>query len=166
MFTHWKKIAATLTTATLLSLGTQLCLAQDHAHGHGHEATAPAQLSLNNGQKWATDDSLRQGMIRIRNALAADLTAIHSGKATAKQYQALAQKTNEQISFMVQNCKLDPKADAMLHLLLGDIIAGADAMGGKNSSEARKGAEKIAQALEEYGAYFNHPGWHGVMHSR
>lgn len=166
MFTHWKKVAATLATAVLLSLGTQQCLAQDHAHGHDHDATAPAQLALDNGQKWATDDSLRQGMIRTRNALAANLAAIHSGKATAKEYQALAQKTNEQVSFMVQNCKLDPKADAMLHLLLGDIIAGADAMAGKNSSEARKGAEKIAQALEEYGAYFNHPGWHGVMHSR
>lgn len=167
MCIKWKKIAASLGAVALLSVGAQTGFAQDHDHNHGHahETAGPAQLSLNNGQKWATDDNLRQGMSRIRDALAADLPAIHSGKASAKQYKALAQKTQEQISFMVSNCKLDPKADAMLHLLLGDILAGADAMQGKSGSEARKGAEKVANALEEYGVYFNHPAWHGVMHS-
>lgn len=167
MFTQLKKIAAALSAAALLSVASQPGLAQehDHNHGHAHDMAGPAQLSLNNGQKWATDDNLRQGMSHIRDALVADLPAIHSGKASKKQYQALAQKTQEQISFMVSNCKLDPKADAMLHLLLGDIIAGADAMREKSSSEARKGAEKISRALEDYGVYFNHPGWHGAMHS-
>ena len=63
---------------------------------------------------------------------------------------------------MVKNCKLDENADAMLHLLLADIIAGADAMAGQDSSEARKGAEKIAHALENYPTYFDHPGWRGL----
>jgi len=167
MFTQWKKIAAILSATALLSAVAQPGLAEEHHHGHdhGHEMTAPAQLGLNNGQKWATDDSLRQGMSRIRDALAADLPAIHSGKATVKQYRGLAQKTNEQISFMVNNCKLEPETDAMLHLLLGEIMAGAEAMQKKNGNEARKGAEKISRALEDYGVYFNHPDWHGVMHS-
>ena len=102
-------------------------------------------------------------MDRIRNALSAELHAIHTGKATAEQYRALAMKTNDQIAFMVKNCKLEPKADEMLHLVLADIIAAADAMSGKDIGEARKGAEKIAAALENYGTYFAHPGWHGVM---
>lgn len=160
MFTQWKTIAATLSTAALLSVGALPALAQDH--DHSHETAGPAQLTLNNGQKWATDDNLRQGMSRIRDALTEELPAIQAGKATAEQYRALVQKTNDQITFMVRNCKLDPQADAMLHLLLADIIAGADAMRGKNGSEARKGAEKIAHALDDYGAYFDHPGWHGV----
>jgi hypothetical protein len=164
MSSQWKKIAATLTTAALLSVGTQQVLAQDH--GHAHEAAAPAKLTLNKGQKWATDANLRQGMNRIREAMAADLPAIHGGKATVKQYRALAQKTNEQISFMVQTCKLEPEADAMLHLLLADIIAGADAMRDKGVGEARLGAEKIVQALEDYGVYFSHPGWRGLTPSR
>ena len=164
MFIQWKKMAATLSAAVLLSVSAGTALAQDHDHGHSHDAGEPAQLTLNNGKKWAADGNLRQGMSRIRDALAAELPAIHSGKATAEQYRSLAQKTNDQIAFMVKNCKLEPKADAMLHLVLADIIAGSDAMMAQGGSEARKGAEKIARALENYGAYFEHPGWHGMTH--
>lgn len=162
MVTRWKNIAATLSAATLLSVGAGAALAQGHGHSHdaGHDAGKSAQLTLNNGKKWATDASLRQGMSRIRDALAEELPAIHAGKATAKQYRALSQKANDQIAFMVKNCKLDEDADAMLHLLLADIIAGVDAMMVQDSSEARKGAEKIAHALENYATYFDHPGWH------
>lgn len=160
MLTPWKRIAATLSAATLLCLGAQPALAHDH--DHSHEAVGPAQLTLNNGQKWATDNNLRQGMTRIRDELAADLPAIEAGKATAEQYRALAQKTDDQIAFMFQNCKLDRDADAMLHIILADIIAGADAMKGPDGNEAREGAEKIARALDNYGTYFDHPGWHGA----
>jgi len=148
MFTQWRILIATLSTAVLLSMSVKIALAQEHHHEHSAEA--PAQLTLNNGKKWDTDDNLRQGMSRIRDALSAELHAIHSGKATAEQYRALAQKTNDQIAFMVKNCKLDPKADAMLHLVLADIIAGADAMAEKDISHARKGAEKIARELDCY----------------
>ena len=68
MVSRWKKIAATLATAALLSVGTQPVLAQEHEHSH--DTAAPAQLTLNNGQKWVTDDNLRLGMSRIRDALA------------------------------------------------------------------------------------------------
>ena len=158
MFNRWKKIAASLSIAALLGVGAGTTLAQDHSHSH--DTGGAAQLTLNSGKKWATDANLRQGMSRIRDALAAELPAIHAGKTTAKQYQTLAQKANDQIAFMVKNCKLDE--DAMLHLLLADIIAGADAMVGQDSSEARKGAEKIAHALENYATYFDHPGWRGL----
>lgn len=163
LLTQWKKIAATLSAALLLTAVAETTMAQEHSHSHGHEK--PAQLTLNNGNKWTSDDNLRQSMSRIRDALAAELPAIHSGKATAEQYRALAQKTNDQIAFMVKNCKLEPKADAMLHLVLADIVAGADAMKAQDGSGARKGAEKIARALDSYGAYFDHPGWHGMKHA-
>lgn len=164
MFTQWKKTIAILSIAALPGMGAEIALAQEHSHSHAHHdhAGETARLTLNNGKKWETDANLRQGMDGIRDALSAELHAIHTGKATAEQYRALAQKTNDQIAFMVKSCKLEPKADAMLHLLLADIIAGADAMSGKDINEARKGAEKIAEALDNYGNYFVHPGWHGI----
>ena len=70
MFTQWKKIAATLSTAALLSVSAGAVLAQNHDHDHSHGMEEPAQLTLNNGKKWTTDDNLRQGMSRIRDALA------------------------------------------------------------------------------------------------
>lgn len=164
MFASWKKIAALLSVAALLNASATLAQAQDHQHSHAHEK--PAQLTLNNGKKWISDDSLRQGMSLIRDALSAELPAIHSGKATAEQYRTLAQKTNDQIAFIVKNCKMEQKMDAVLHLVLADIIAGSDAMMAKDGNHARHGAEKIAKALDNYGAYFDHPGWHGATHGR
>jgi len=66
---------------------------------------------------------------------------------------------NKQIAFMIQSCKLDKDADAMLHLVLADIIAGADALSGQDMEKAQQGAKKIVHALENYGIYFEHPGW-------
>ena len=163
MFKQSRKIIAILSTAMLLSLGAKIALAADHSHSHEGHAQETPQLTLNKGSKWETDASLRQGMSRIRDALSTELHAIHTGKATAEQYQALAQETNDQIAFMVNNCKLEQNTDEMLHLVLAEIIAGADAMAGKDIGEARKGAEKIANALDNYGSYFAHPGWHGVQ---
>lgn len=160
MLIQWKKMAVTLSATALLSMAPVMVSAQGHSHSH--DAAEPAQLTLNNGRKWATDDNLRLAMSRIRDALAAELPAIHSGKATAAQYRALAQKTDDQIAFMVKNCKLEPQADAMLHLVLADIIAGSDAMKGKDSNEAHKGAAKIAHALDNYAAHFDHPGWRSL----
>lgn len=159
MFTQWKIIAATLSAALLFGLSAGVVSAQEHSHSHG-EGTS-TQLTLDHGKKWATDDSLRQGMSRIRDALNAELHAIHSDKFTVGQYQALAQKMNEQLAFMVKNCRLEPKADAVLHLILADIIAGTDILLAQQG-EAHQGVVKIVHALENYAAYFDHPGWHGL----
>ncbi|MDP2784316.1 MAG: hypothetical protein Q8O38_06950 [Sulfurimicrobium sp.] len=140
-------------------LGAGVPAAHAHDHEHSHEADAPQQLTLKNGHKWATDISLRQAMSRIRAEMAASQPFIHEGKISLQQYQGLAKKVNEQIAFMVQNCKLDKEADAMLHLVLAEIIAGADALAGQDMDKAHQGAERITHALENYGAYFEHPGW-------
>lgn len=163
LIAQWKKTATALSAALLLTVASGTVMAQEHNHSHDHEKQA--QLTLDNGKKWVTDGNLRQAMGLIREALTAELPAIHSGKATTEQYRALAQKTNDQIAFMVKNCKLEQKADAMLHLVLADIIAGSDAMAAQDGKAARKGAEKIAQALENYGTYFDHPDWHGAKHA-
>ena len=164
MFIQWKKPAATLSAAILLCMSPAAVSAQEHghSHGHAHDMEKPVQLTLNDGKKWTTDSSLRQGMSRIRDALNAELPAIHSGKATAEQYQALAQKVNDQLAFMVKNCKLEPKADAVLHLILADIIAAADILQAQHGGEAHQGAVKIVHALENYAVYFDHPGWQGL----
>lgn len=144
--------------AVLLGAGAP-ALAHDHDHSHD---SGPAQLTLNNGKKWATDDNLRQAMSRIRDELTTELPAIRQDRSTPGKRQKLAQEVNNQIAFMVQNCKLDRDADAMLHLVLADIIAGAEALAGPDHNAARQGAERIAQALDGYGTHFDHPGWQGV----
>ena len=131
--------------------------AAEHAHAHGHDAP---KLALNAGKKWATDDPLRQGMTKIRNAVAAKLPAVHRGNMSAGQYDALGAEIDTQIAHIVQNCKLDPKADEALHVILADLIEGNETLQGKKAKQARSaGVERVVSSLDRYGRYFDHPGW-------
>lgn len=152
-----------------LSLGlaaTGLVAAEKAAHKPDHDhAAAPAKLTLDEGRKWATDEPLRKGMENIRHAVDARLHDIHEGKLGAAGYGALASKVNGEVSNIVSNCKLEPKADAQLHLVIADILQGVEAMKGKTTKAKReKGAEKVVRALDSYGTYFDHPGWEPIRH--
>jgi len=130
---------------------------------HTHEA-APAKLQLDHGKKWATDEPLRRGMGAIRAAMAERLDAIHRNKLTADEYRALGATVDQEVARIVAECKLEPKADAMLHLVIADLMAGAEVMQGKAKTKAKplSGAHKVVQALNAYGKYFDHPGWEGL----
>lgn len=132
--------------------------AQPHEHDHG--AAAPAKLSLDHGRKWGTDAPLRDGMGRIRALVEPQLAAAHGGKLSAAQYAALAGEVETQVAGIVSNCKLEPKADAMLHIVIGEIGAGTDAMAGKGGAAgAAQGLVRVAKAVNAYGSNFDHPGF-------
>jgi hypothetical protein len=150
----------------LMTCGTSLALAlvasplQAQTHKHEPAGAAAHKLQLNQGKKWATDEPLRKGMSEIRALILANDEAIHKGKLTREGYAALGAKVEAQVAYMVANCKLDPQADANLHLVLAEVIAGADAMkGAEKKSAPRAGAGKVVAALNAYGRYFDHPGW-------
>ena len=151
-------------TALAASLAAAFSLpviaAEEHAHDH---AAAGATLQLNQGEKWQTDEALRKGMDNMRAAFARDLELIHADKASAAQYDALAAKLNGEVAYVVQNCKLDPKADAELHKVIAEVLGGAEAMQGKDAGvERRDGAVRVLKALEAYGEHFDHPGWRNL----
>jgi hypothetical protein len=149
---------AAIAAIVAMAFGAPAFAAGD-AHTHGHEA-GEAKLVLNHGKKWQTDAPLREGMENIRGAVAKNVKVIHADKASAKQYEALAAKVTSEVASIVQNCKLDPEADAQLHIVVGELMAGAEAMQGKVEGEARRaGAERVAQALNAYGEHFEHAGW-------
>lgn len=149
---------AALAVAVALAFGGPAFAAND-AHEHGHGAQE-AKLVLNQGKKWQTDEPLRQGMANIRGAVAKDVKAIHANKVTPKQYEALAAKVNAEVAGIVQNCKLPPEADAQLHVVVAELMAGAEAMEGKEKGVTRRaGAERVAKALNAYGEHFDHAGW-------
>jgi hypothetical protein len=130
--------------------------AAEPAHEHG--AATPSRLSLNQGRKWATDESLRTGMGRIRGLVDAQLPKAHQGQLTAAQYKELAGQVETQVGNIVANCKLEPKADAMLHVVIGEIGAGTDAMAGKNpKAKPQQGLVQVATAVNQYARYFDDP---------
>jgi hypothetical protein len=63
------------------------------------------------------------------------------------------------VAYAVANCKLEPNADAMLHLVIADLMAGTESMEGKTSNSRHDGAVQVLEALKSYGKYFQHPGW-------
>lgn len=159
----WKLLAA-LGLSLGLVAGASAADAHKHEHGHDHGA-APAKLSLNEGKKWTTDEPLRHGMQGIRKLMDASLHDIHEGKLSAAKYGELAKKVHGEVEGIVSNCKLEPKADAQLHLVIADILEGVEAMEGKAKKVKRQaGAVKVLSALDKYGTYFDHPGWQPIKH--
>ncbi len=133
------------------------------ADAHDHGPSAPHKLELNAGKKWGTDEALRQGMSAIRASVSQTLPAAHSGKATPAEYDAFGKDVTAQISYIVENCKLDPKADAQLHIIVADVMNGVEAAEGKQGDKKRtSGVVKVAQAANAYGKHFDHAGWQAV----
>lgn len=132
--------------------------AEPHAH-HGHGAM---QLSLDHGKQWVGDAPLQQHMTNLRAAFAPHIPAIHKGTLPAASYTMLGEKTAAEVAGMLAECKLEPKADAMLHLLIAEMIAGADILTGKTTGKPAAGAHRVVKALNQYGLYFQHPGWQAL----
>jgi len=150
------------------ALGAAPAIAQQqHEHEHESGAAAVASIKLDAGRKWATDASLRAGMADIRAAFDADHPAIHDGKQTDAQYDALAGRVESQVNSIVANCRLPPQADANLHYLIADLSQGVGLMRGQDPARSRHdGAALVHGALLAYGKYFDDPEWSSEPSSR
>lgn len=143
-----------------------LCLASvapaqaQSVHEHEHAGAAVASIKLDAGHKWTTDASLRTAMADIRKAFDADHPAIHAGKESDAQYDALASQIEARVNFIVANCRLPPAADANLHYVIADLLQGVNLMRGKDPARPRHdGAALVHGALIAYGKYFDDPEW-------
>lgn len=140
-------------------------LAQTAAHSH--DAPSAHKIALNQGQKWSTDEALRAGMGRIRSLVEPQLSAAQAGKLTPTQYRELATQVETEVGAIVANCKLEPKADAMLHLVIADITTGTGTMAGKEAhARPALGLVKVAEAVNAYGSHFDHPGFKPIRSVR
>lgn len=131
-------------------------------HSHQHPSHNPAehtttQLAPIPDRLWETDAPLREGMQRIDSAAAQPWQAYQAHRLTPDAANALANTIEDNVTFMVNNCKLAPEADATLHGLLGELLAGATEI--KANPHAANGMPRIANRLEEYPRYFLHPDW-------
>ena len=148
------------TLPLLLAIALAAPMGAFAADAHEHGKAAPHKLELNAGKKWSTDDALRQGMTTIHASVSQTLPAAHSGKAKASDYDAFGQTVSAQIAYIVENCKLDPKADEQLHGVIAQIMAGAEtAQSSADTAKRVDGVTDVAKALNAYGDHFNHAGW-------
>lgn len=145
--------------STLLgvSLFGSAVFAQDSGADHEHHAAHELELSDNDGHKWATDESLRQGMDSILQSFQSRLPGFREKTLEVAQYEALADDVEGQLVFMFNNCDLPPDADAQLHRLLAFITGAVSDL--RSEGEKRNGMMSLHKALDAYPAYFDHPGW-------
>lgn len=162
---HLSRLAAIIGMTLGLAVGAATnaaAAASAHEHDHGGGATS---LMLDDGAKWAVDAPLSRAMSTIRNAVHAELDEIHADKLPNEGYLALAGTISGQVSYMIENCKLEPAADAQLHLLIADLLEGVAAMEGeKAQASPRAGAVKVVGALDNYAIYFDDPQFEPIKH--
>jgi hypothetical protein len=153
----FKLVAAAAVALAALGPASAVLAADAHAHGDG---AAPVKLHLDHGRKWATDDALRRGMEAIRDSVHRAPAPLHKATAKPEAYAELGRRVETQVGRIVRECKLAPDADAQLHIVVAEIIAGADAMkGARDPVTGRAGLVRVDGALKSYAKYFDHPNW-------
>lgn len=158
-------LSAILFAAGLTLAAVSHAAPAEHKHDAHADHAAPVKLELNAGKKWATDEALRKSMESIRQTVEASLHDIHENRLKPAGYGALASKVEGEVANIVANCKLEPKADAQLHLVVADLLSGAEQMAGKVKKTKRQdGAVKVIDALEKYSTYFDDPRFKPIKH--
>lgn len=135
-------------------------VAGDHAASDAHDAHGidqSAVLAPPEGQRWATDEPLREAMERLRASVEKQLAAQEEGSIDAAGSQALAQTVEREVAYMIENCRLPPKPDAALHVLIARMLSAAHDL--KESRNDAQAASELARILNTYGEHFDHPGW-------
>jgi len=56
------------------------------------------------------------------------MPAYQSGALNANQAQSLSATVEQNVTYMIQNCKLEPQPDAALHVLIGRMLTAVEAM--------------------------------------
>ena len=129
------------------------------SHEHGHAAHAEAgKLTLDNGRKWATDEALRTHMGAIHAALIGQRQAIIARSLGNDAARALGELIETRVAAIVGECKLEPRADENLHIVVADLLEASDLLQGKAKGSADDGAAKAVRATQMYLTYFDHPG--------
>lgn len=148
----------TLVISALLILCTLPAQAEVH-NDHHQEGThqEAITLQLDHGKPWATDASLRQGMERVYKAVSLAQTASVDGVLNKAVAQTLSAEIDGSLAFMFEHCRLDPEADANLHILLERLMHASDSL--KESLSSADGLSEALNVLEIYPHYFAHPEW-------
>jgi hypothetical protein len=125
-------------------------------HAHEGDDSQGLELTLDQGRKWPTDETLRASMRRIRQDVTVSMPAIEAGRFSQDEYAALADLLESRVDHIVANCALPPEADMQLHILLAGMIEGMDGM--KHDPEPAA-AHQVMRALDAYGRRFEDPEW-------
>lgn len=152
------------TLATALAFSSISLAADSVVHDDSH-GDATFELQLNSGEKWAIDAPLGKAMGNISTAMRQSIGTIDEEQLSSLDFASLASQVNDGITYMVTNCDLPPDADAQLHKIIAQLVAGSDKMVGKNTDASpHEGVVQVLGALEAYDQYFDDPDFVPITH--
>ena len=147
-----------LMAAMLLPLGAAQAAPPASSASPASPATAAAPVAA---KKFATDEVLRQGMARMAVELNQLWPEIQARRLKTPAYHELARQVDAGKRQIIQNCKLDARADHAFHELLADMNQAVLLMQRDKAEVQHAGALALAQVLRNYARFFDHPGWTG-----
>lgn len=139
-----------------------VAVAQHSRDPHAGAAREAPGLALDAGSKWATDAALRRSMEDIRFALVRERQSILDRSLGDERSRALGRFIEGRVAAIVAECKLEPKADANLHVVVAELAGAAGILQGKSKQDPVRGAAKAVRAAQLYATYFDHPGWRPI----
>ena len=129
----------------------------EHQHGHGPKKHPPAPEA---GKKFESDKPLRSHMSAIRTEMQSRIKSVHQGQAKEEVYRQLAERIDGSVRSIFKDCKLKPEADAALHVILTEIMAGSSSMkSGVDAKTRADGFSKVVNGLKMYAQTFHDSGW-------
>lgn len=110
---------------------------------------------------WETDDGVRRAMSAIQQAMASRQQDIAADRLSAKDYQGLAKSIEESLAMAEKSSQAPVAAlKAFQAIVAIDLRRSAELMRtGATVKLQRAGALGVPQTLNNYGQYFQHPGW-------
>lgn len=73
---------------------------------------------------------------------------------SAKNAREVAQTVEQNVRYIVENCKLEPEADAALHVIIGQMMGAATQL--KADASREHGVIQLNDALATYRKTFDH----------
>jgi hypothetical protein len=124
--------------------------AADDAH-HGHHQHEASVIQPPAGQLWPTDEYLRTGMSKIERAIA---QAIAHRPVSRERALETARIVEQNVAYIVENCKLPPQPDAALHVVIGRLMTAANGL--KEEASREPAIEQLENVLHDYRENFDH----------
>lgn len=130
---------------TLLLAG---CSHHEHNHSHGHEGA-----TLNQGQKWKPDETLRSGMNNIHDGLVQLMKKESGKKALEKDYLAFYDKVQSNTQNIITKCEMSTEMDQTYHVILEEMLDASEKL--RVSGERQTVSPRFVKAFHKYQEYFD-----------
>ena len=126
---------------------------QHDATIHEYSTEAAQGLSLNNGQKWQTDESTRKHAAKLNNMIN-DFEKQADKSLSA--HHSLADKTQEELQQLINDCTMEGPDHDALHLWLEPVLNDVKALKKTATDEdVQTAAANLSEDVRKYNEFFN-----------